>query len=404
MSSIYSRAVATIIAMSGSSADAGLPGVPPTARNTPAIYIAPCLRLIERTPLERVMNEYTYGTGEYPYNTRAWTFQERLLSNRSIIFLREQVYFQCKSLLIAEDRYTMDYSNSAVFTLDKARTWSQNNKAKNKKYGPLDEFRYYEELVGEYTAKKMGYPEDIINAFVGIQTELGNMFGWTFNEGLPVPLLDLALLWTPVEAVERRPTAPRHPSWGWSGWMGRVQYKDLVRPLHLSVGELFKPLATWELDTPGTIRFDCETVLARAFTMRRCEQRLDNPHYNALVTPDAHFLIDPSGRRCGILYGIRDDTSPSQTTFSSSVELLRLSSWKRANSMNTYGPVIAYTNDGNTHEEELFDSQMRDVESCTYNVMLARWWGAGYERVAVGQIHRDAWAGGEPLRKTIAVQ
>lgn len=55
MTLIYSRAVATIVALSGSSADAGLPGIPPTPRNTSAVRIAPGLRITERTSLEQVM-------------------------------------------------------------------------------------------------------------------------------------------------------------------------------------------------------------------------------------------------------------------------------------------------------------------------------------------------------------
>ncbi|KAH8693306.1 heterokaryon incompatibility protein-domain-containing protein [Phaeosphaeriaceae sp. PMI808] len=402
MSSIYMRAVATIIAINGTSADAGLSGVLPTSRNDSAKYVAPGLRLTERTPLERVMNEYTYGTNEYVYNTRAWTYQERLLSSRSIIFMKEQIYFQCKTHLVCEDRNSVDYSTSAIFTLAKARAWSQNNKNASKSYNALDEFRWYEEIIPEYTAKQMGFPADIINAFTGVQTELGVMFNWTFVEGLPTQLFDLALLWTPIENVEIRNTTPRHPSWSWTGWIGRVWYKDLVRPLHLPIGQAFKPLAMWNTNTPGALRFDGDSVPFNKFIARKSPMRLENLHYNALTTPDTHFLFDNNNHRCGILHGIQDlgalvgGTGP--------LEVLCLSQWKRANSMSRYGPVIAQPVDGNAREEYLFNEIFPNVEWCTYNILLVRWWGAGYIRVAVGHIHKDAWIATRPIRKTVSLQ
>ncbi|KAB8291330.1 hypothetical protein EYC80_010012 [Monilinia laxa] len=401
MSNIYSQAIATIIAMSGSSADTGLPGVRPTVRNSSAPYIAPGLRITERTSLERVINEYYHGTGEYTYNTRAWTYQERLLSKRSIMFLKEQVYFQCGTNLLCEDRCYTDDSSSALSSFEKIRSWSANNKPLSKTYSRWHGFRWYEEMIVEYTAKNMSYPADIINAFIGLQSELSTLFDWKFVEGLPEPLLDLSLLWTPVENIEPRATPQHHPSWSWSGWLGRVWFKDIVRPLHLQMGEIFEPLTSCDVATLGTLRLDCETTSFKEFSSHRSEKRLEDPHYNAIVTPNAYFLRDKKGQRCGILYGPVELPSSSSN---SPVELLRLSRWKRANAMYNFGPVIAHTHDGHTQEENLFDKSFEDREWCVVNVMLVRWWGAGYNRLALGQMHEDAWHSAHPMRKTIAIQ
>lgn len=406
MSSIYSCAVATIICLSGSSADAGLPGVPPTVRNASIVPIAPGLSIVERTPLERMLNEHSYGTDEYVYNTRAWTFQERVLSNRSIMFLNEQVYFQCKKELLCEDRYGRDYSDSALFTLEKARVWSSNSKTRNQPYSPLDEFRWYEEVVAEYTAKRMGYPSDIINAFTGIQTQLGKMFNWTFKEGLPESLLDLALLWTPLESAERRATGFDHPSWSWAGWVGRTHYKDLVRPLQLPIGQSFSALATLRVDTDSlqTLRFAGETVPLSAFVLAKCAVRLSNSHYSVQVTPHTHFLSDKYNRRCGILHGLQDERGDTHVQ-SAPMMLLRLSRWKRVNAIDKHGPVIAYLN-ANQYEtnEDVFDKVFADEEWCTLNVLCVKWWGAGWHRVGVGQVHSEAWRQAKVLRQTVGVQ
>lgn len=407
MSSIYSCAVATIICLSGVSADAGLPGIPPTVRNASVVPIAPGLSIVERTPLERMLNEHSYGTDEYVYNTRAWTFQERLLSNRSIMFLKEQVYFQCKKELLCEDRYGRDYSDSALFTIEKAHAWSDNNKARDKPYSPLEEFRWYEEVISEYTAKRMGYPADIINAFTGVQMQLTKMFDWTFREGLPEPLLDLALLWTPLESTERRATGFEHPSWSWAGWVGRVHYKDLIRPLHLPIGQAFHPLTNLKVDTDSlqTLRFAGETVRLEAFNMKKCDKRLSNSHYSVQVTPYTHFLFDKQNRRCGILHGLQESHDNTAIHPNAPIQLLRLSHWKRVNAVDKSGPIIAYLNDsGYEINEDLYDKALVDVEWCTLNVMCVKWWGAGWHRVAVGQVHKDAWRQAGVLRQTVGVQ
>jgi hypothetical protein len=39
------------------------------------------------------------------WNTRAWTFQERILSRRCLIFVKGRVYFQCCAIGMSEDIY-----------------------------------------------------------------------------------------------------------------------------------------------------------------------------------------------------------------------------------------------------------------------------------------------------------
>jgi hypothetical protein len=394
MCSIYSCAVATIVALGGDSADAGLPGILPTARNTTATFVTPGLHMVERSSLEKLLRNHTYDNvdADCIYNTRAWTFQERLLSNRSIYFLDEQVYLHCKKHLVCEDRYVSD--DTGFYTLEKMRASSAGLRAKATRagtYSPLDEFRWYEQIIVEYTAKKMGYPEDIINAFSGIQTELSRMFAWSFVAGLPSSLLDIALLWTPVTTIERRITASQQPSWSWSGWIGRVRYADLVRPGHRPLSSLFRPLGTRNLDTPGIIIFEAMSVPLSAFELVKAPKGLMDPFESSLVTENSYYVFDRSKRRCGMLIGLSENNLISGRV--EDLKLLALSVWKSNNSLTKHGPLIAHLlGDGNRSDEELYDKAFRDAEWCTYNIMLVRLVGEVYERVAVGQMHADAWS------------
>jgi hypothetical protein len=396
MCSIYSCAVATIVALTGDSADAGIPGIPPTPRNNNATFVAPGLHMVERSSLENMLANHTYDDVDVNciYNTRAWTFQERLLSNRSIYFLGEQVYFQCKKQLLCEDRYVSD--DNGFYTLDHMRTTSAELKSKTTRagtYSPLDEFRWYEEIIAEYTAKRMGYPNDILNAFTGIQAKLSRMFDWSFVAGLPSELLDLALLWTPVTTIERRMTASQQPSWSWSGWIGRIRYADLVRPGHRPISSLFRPLATHRLDAPGTILFECMSVPLKAFELSKAQKGLFDPFQSrpSPITEDSYYIFDGNKRRCGMLIGLSQrDALPRSV---GDMRLIALSAWKSNNSLTKNGPVISHLLENRySSDEEVYDQAFRNAQWCTYNVMLIRLVDGAYERVAVGQMHADAWS------------
>lgn len=394
MSAIYTRAVATIIALTGTSAENGLPGVPPTARNRTAKYAAPGLYITERSFLDQLLQNHTYNDVDVDcvYNTRAWTYQERLLSNRSIIFLKEQVYFRCKKHLVCEDRAGSD--DLTFYTLETIRTQSAGLKARAERqgnYSPFEEFQWYERIIVEYTSKRMGFPDDIINAFTGVQTELQHMFGWTFIAGLPESLADLALLWTPVTKIKRRLTSSHQPSWSWSGWVGAVRYADLVRPGSRPLGSLFRSLGTRNLAKSGKCTFGCMSVKLGAFELVKTPSKLLDPFGSSLITEDSYYIFDKKKRRCGILIGLSDEAALD--TKSGELKLLQLSVWRVNNSIVRCGPVIArLLEDGTLADEDLYHKDFRDEEWCTLNIMLVQPMGASsYERISIGQMHADAW-------------
>ncbi|OCL12173.1 hypothetical protein AOQ84DRAFT_285710, partial [Glonium stellatum] len=90
MSTVYESAVLTIIAASGSNADAGLPGVRHGTRNSIQHF-------------ERIDGLNLASTLEFPNlcaeesykNSNGWKLQESALSKRFLVFTDHQVYFRC---------------------------------------------------------------------------------------------------------------------------------------------------------------------------------------------------------------------------------------------------------------------------------------------------------------------
>lgn len=107
MDSIYGQAVATIVALSSMNAASGLAGVrkdsllPASASET--IYELG----IEVKASPPAIIEYISTAC---YESRAWTFQERLLSKRCLLFTNIGTYFHCSEGLInAQDDHLQVY-------------------------------------------------------------------------------------------------------------------------------------------------------------------------------------------------------------------------------------------------------------------------------------------------------
>jgi len=90
-------------------------------------------------------------------------------------------------------------------------------------------FRFYAQVVQDYSWKLLTYPEDVVAPFSGIAATLEQHSGWTITHGLAEQFFDWALLWVPLGQTKRRPP-PRSslispfPSWPWVGWVGPVSY------------------------------------------------------------------------------------------------------------------------------------------------------------------------------------
>lgn len=98
MGSVYSQAFLTIIAASGSNANAGLPGVRAFERkSTQRTECVQGMILANELPQLKDILKQSY------WNTRGWTYQEKELCKRSLVFCRTHVFFQCNRTVFKED-------------------------------------------------------------------------------------------------------------------------------------------------------------------------------------------------------------------------------------------------------------------------------------------------------------
>jgi hypothetical protein len=159
----------------------------------------PNVRLLVSKPPEAVIDDSIW-------NKRGWTFQERLLSRRCLIFAEGQVYFQCRSTVISQHIFTdggingwsLDWTNSPLRTLGELQRRA---------------FWFYMKCVPLYTGRNLTKPKDILTAFRGTSWLLQQQMNAPLFYGLPSSHFDLALLWMPSKQLDRRrQKLPHRPS------------------------------------------------------------------------------------------------------------------------------------------------------------------------------------------------
>ncbi|KAK8018901.1 Heterokaryon incompatibility protein [Apiospora marii] len=205
---IYGNALFTICAAEGEDCSAGLRAAwstikpdqdrgdpmrhPTTGTDPIRIQCTPEICLMVTRPLEAVVNDSTW-------NTRAWTFQERILSRRCLIFAENRVYFQCRANSLSQDTYSKVQNSGASLDL------------MNSSIQPLQEIQQrpiwcYMKYVSMYTGRRLTKASDILAAFRGISWLLGRYLRAPLLFNLPISHFDLALLWSPTQPITlRRP-------------------------------------------------------------------------------------------------------------------------------------------------------------------------------------------------------
>ncbi|KAF4458132.1 hypothetical protein F53441_67 [Fusarium austroafricanum] len=260
MDQIYSKAVFTILAACGEDADSGLAGLPNTPRDifqrqiqvSPnGLHITPCVTMIEEDTLQ-------YSS----WGTRGWTFQERLLSRRSLIFTNTQVYWCCDSTTWEEESLldlpgsTASVNSHSFGCYDE---WDDN-------YAKFSTDRI-DMYITQFSERKFTFPSDVLPAFLGIIRRFEHLNNEKLHWGVNVSTFDQALTWnfghtrrremytyiTEDSVVRKVP----YPSWSWLGWKGFIGAtsglwikKDYEG---MGMGEMMSLLKFYSLRSDGSV-------------------------------------------------------------------------------------------------------------------------------------------------------
>ncbi|RSL64594.1 hypothetical protein CEP53_003996 [Fusarium sp. AF-6] len=208
MSQVYHQAALCICAAYGSSSSTGIPSVASTpGRLRQNVEVYKEIPLTTLRPIAAIVSAS-------PWDSRAWTFQERLLSTRCAIFTADGMIWQCPTTTWRED---MESSLSRpAWTLDSVASPLQALQG-----NPL---RSYINCVNIYSGRLLTIPSDKLVAFIGLSQVLSRGLFSELEHGMPLRYLDWALLWEP-ESAGKRIIAHDLVSWSWCGWERKVNWR-----------------------------------------------------------------------------------------------------------------------------------------------------------------------------------
>jgi hypothetical protein len=226
MASIYEQAYLTIAASSSTSCDKsflderGKSSVAVTYfENTGGSTIVKA-RKVPTTGMHR--HETEQGTD--PWEVRAWTLQEKLLSTRLISYSAEEIQWACKSLKTCESKQ------------DIARPFPEFSSSIFQLCDNFDAHIFWQTQVMAYTSRRLTCPDDKLPALSGVASRIHQVTGSEYFAGLWVANFMHDLCWERVGGGESDdppfvlPPSYRAPSFPWASVEGAIFYSDQNRP------------------------------------------------------------------------------------------------------------------------------------------------------------------------------
>jgi len=227
MHKVYQGASLTIVAANESTVDldSGLPRLLPERESSKQDIIdLEGLWFAERQSDWRALKQTRW-------HSRAWTYQEYLMSKRLLVFGVEQVRFSCEGDLFSEDYQPKLCFHGQSSGFERRECCEYHTPTSLEDQDIIRASNYvndYDKIVSDITFRQMTCESDILRSVLGLLTSLVNELNMDFLCGLPVHyLLEHFVMWHPKSEIFRRgPTfsGQLFPSWSWAGWVGGVGY------------------------------------------------------------------------------------------------------------------------------------------------------------------------------------
>lgn len=236
MDRIYGHALFTIVAADSPHMDAGIKGIDPSNLRTPPKQILGS----DIVPNAQLFLPIAVQQKLHPWELRAWTFQEKLLSRRLLVFAGGFAIWHCRGADWREDVNALDGGGTSsplswtqLQPVEPTRTdferlgLKEVEEDESMRLQRLPEFDQYTRAVEDFSPRRIGEPSRILEAFQGLQNVFCHpkLVGGEFRFGLPLRFIDAALLWLPQAPMCRREPERDHngvvtndcpPTWSWA--------------------------------------------------------------------------------------------------------------------------------------------------------------------------------------------
>ncbi|KAK7968854.1 HET-domain-containing protein [Apiospora saccharicola] len=288
MGLIYNCSVLTIVAAAGEDPDYGLPGVSERARQPQISHD------IKGHTVVAFPEDPGSQIGTTIWSTRAWTYQEGLLSRRRLVFTDQQTYFECNTASCEECLpFPQDFAPRSRHTRPEEQLQPV-FQGLNRPSQTAEEAMLVLEAIAVYSSRALTFDSDYLNAMQGILHALSgedNKYLTANLAGVPLVALPRILndAWGKKTGVARdihflasgmthalmigltwitrpgRRRAPElFPSWSWTGWTGSVGWGGMTGNTHpLLLGDYVSARSAWVENDDGAV-IDVEDLFGRS--------------------------------------------------------------------------------------------------------------------------------------------
>lgn len=245
MDQIYQQAHLVVIAATGNDAHAGLPGT-----TKPRTRINQQSETIGGIDFNTSFLALRHALGTSKWATRGWTFQEGLLSRRTLVITERTAYWDCwesngrEDLESDESKYLFDWNEADIestWRMDFVRRTNApiQRRTEGSIVSPCRTMLYCEHVTA-FQRRNLSNQSDALWAFLGILKLQKLRFPKGFIWALPYERLDAALLWSENsgfscmhtrEVEQRIPVGSlvhqlSYPSWSWLSCDTAIRFQD----------------------------------------------------------------------------------------------------------------------------------------------------------------------------------
>ncbi|KAI1107908.1 HET-domain-containing protein [Jackrogersella minutella] len=385
MGQIYNGASLTIIATAGSDPNYGLPGV-----SKPRDGILPFVTSSEWA-ISGVPEDVQYLIYESVWVTRAWTYQEALLSRRRLFFTDQALYFEChKAGCCLEFGDGVEAPEGDTVSIFGASGYDT-----SKIFG----------YISDYSRRQLTYDTDYLNGLLGIlgfmagvENPALHLFGVPICPQMTLPIQStlkrtntrdcrefmIGMGWTVAKSKRRNIDAP---SWSWVAWKGSVSWPaefDHGRAYFITNSEVWIEDATQAVLPIQTLREHPDTWKE---DYRLCKVIHINAEVFgiALVYPDIHKWET---------YGFR---KWNKVTEPKSITADYFAVWETHNDILVHAPVFLFQQESFEPPKEIhpLDKNFKVLKLGTYDYPEKP--APGFSSGVEGKILREVRGGYEVL-------
>jgi hypothetical protein len=177
--------------------------------------------------ISRTRPIYDTDIRECPLSSRAWVFQERVLSPRSLMFGRGEIYWNCFQALNNDLWLDHQFAGLIDGELRQYITPDHDHTSENPdvRMHIKDPFFLWYDTVKTYTNCSLTVPSDRLPALAGLAAAFCERSGLSYVAGLWEEDLVRGLLWYSDNSEDTiLPLVYRAPSWSWACLDGQINF------------------------------------------------------------------------------------------------------------------------------------------------------------------------------------